>query len=167
MEKSSNLCSNDLTEASSVSHEVFCDTKYTAKLCQENIRCAQGEVANFYCQECLTYQCSSCEVFLHSTRELKVHLRHSISSECAILSRKRTKVCKLWCSPKNGVSVTCQQCEMDLCKECDDKMHQGRRQGHLRHRYVAADTVIEPETSQSSHLLVNAKEELLVSQKVN
>ena len=135
--------------------------EHASKLCQENIRCAEGEAASIYCQECLTYQCLACESFLHSratTREISVHVRQKLP-----VVEFDSKMCELWCSPKNPVSVFCGECEMGLCEACDGKMHQGKKQAHSRHRNVINPTTMTVESIPSSHLLLNAKEELVVN----
>ncbi len=48
------------------------------RVCQEGLACEMGAGAEFYCQDCTTYQCSKCDGLLHSTRELKLHTRTSI-----------------------------------------------------------------------------------------
>lgn len=48
------------------------------RVCQEGLACEMGAGAEFYCQDCTTYQCSKCESLLHSTRELRVHTRTSL-----------------------------------------------------------------------------------------
>ncbi len=136
------------------------------KCCEENIQCSEGETGEIYCQECLTYQCSACERFLHATKEFRVHTRQNIillMAEPDKLPQETRKLCKHWCSSKNPVSVSCQDCEMDFCEECDSSMHQGRRKSHLRSKYTEEEVPEGKEKTFSSYLLVDSKEDLLVS----
>ena len=45
---------------------------------------------------------------------------------------KLLRYCELWCDPKNAVALHCAQCSVYLCRECDQRMHQGRRMSHTR-----------------------------------
>ena len=133
--------------------------------CQEGLNCEGGN-AEFFCQECGTHQCLQCESLLHSTRELKLHSRKRLSG-CG-------KPCELWCNPKNIVCVFCQQCSMNMCADCDSKMHQGRRKEHVRLELTGMSPKTDsstphregknsrPPPTQTSFLLVNDKEDIMV-----
>lgn len=138
--------------------------------CQEGLQCSQEEtLAEYFCHECKSYQCSQCESFLHSTKELKQHKRKKIHST-------DISVCKLWCKPKNVVTLFCQQCNMEMCGECDSKMHQGGRKNHTRVTAGSSAALSRDDEVKlkgqlkeiasgspiQSFLLVNNNEELLV-----
>ena len=141
-----------------------------AKLCQEGLQCRQDTCAEYFCTDCESYQCSQCEAFLHCTNVLKQHNRRKIQ-------HGSVSVCKLWCKPKNTVAVYCKQCDMDVCVECDSKMHQGGRKEHIRVASSPSSALSGDDTKSMkvkvkekeggetfrSFLLVNNNEELLVS----
>ena len=108
------------------------------RVCQEGLSCEQGARADIYCEDCTTYQCTQCDSLLHATRELKQHTRNSLHTRqqfSFVSSNESVKVyfCELWCSPKQSAEVYCQECHVDMCLECDAKIHQGRhRVGHVR-----------------------------------
>ena len=80
---------------------------------------------------------------------------------------KRTTSCDHWCTPKNTASLYCQQCNSFFCKECDQKMHQGRRQKHSRQKKSKAHRSngeeVDTGGTVSSHLLMDGNEELMVN----
>lgn len=83
---------------------------------------------------------------------------------------KVAKFCEHWCSPSTPATVFCQQCKTAFCKECDHKMHQGKRQKHSRQSYkhqpeqqqCTGEAAAVASTTLSSHFLIDAKEDLLV-----
>lgn len=85
--------------------------------------------AAIFCLECGTYQCSKCEYTLHSTRETKLHSRERLTAQGG---GGRGKPCELWCEPRNPLAVRCGECGLETCKECDTRMHQGKRRSHVR-----------------------------------
>jgi len=79
---------------------------------------------------------------------------------------KQTSSCDHWCAPKNTASLYCQQCSSYFCKECDQKMHQGKRQKHSRQKksktHKNNGEVDFNETTVVSNLLMDGNEELMV-----
>ena len=53
-------------------------------------------------------------------------------THCTSFKSNLLRYCELWCDPKNAVALHCAQCSVYLCRECDQRMHQGRRMSHTR-----------------------------------
>ncbi len=103
------------------------EKRMVERVCEEGHSCeVVGSRAEFFCKECGTHQCSKCESVLHGTRELKLHSRERLSID------GRWKPCELWCDPKNAATVRCRQCGVETCRDCDTRMHQGKRKSHVR-----------------------------------
>ena len=129
------------------------------RTCQEGISCVEGR-ASYFCRECGTYQCESCQADLHSSRGLQKHSR-------TVLGGETVATCELWCSPRCPVSVLCRQCGVEMCSECDRKMHrQGGRKDHVRvgvwPEQSSTEHLSRPESDVTSFLLVNDKEQIMV-----
>ena len=133
--------------------------KTRIRTCQEGISCVEGK-ASYFCRECGTYQCETCQADLHSSRGLQKHSR-------TVLGGETVATCELWCSSGCPVSVLCRQCGVEMCSECDRKMHrQGGRKDHVRAGVWPGQSSIErlprPESDVTSFLLVNDKEQIMV-----
>ena len=102
-------------------------------------------------------------------------IKHRTVGEIGFSSQDMEQVaefCELWCSPNAPVTLFCQQCKTAFCKECDLKMHQGKRQKHCRHslkhqadkqqQCTGEAATVAGSTKSTSHLLIDANEDLLV-----
>ena len=127
-------------------------------MCQEQAVC-EGDQANFYCHDCETYQCSSCEGMLHASSQFLTHERQPVvpSDEDSACQEPLEATCTLFCSAKNKASVYCSQCGIVLCAECDMIVHQSTRHDHTR-------SDIPPDLIRgSSFLLIDEDEQIVVS----
>ena len=130
-------------------------------LCEENFTC-QGAPAVVSCSECGTLQCHACDEFFH-VGKLASHTRRQILTR-PLCERECDKI----------ATVECAECGVKLCEQCDRLLHTGKRRSNhvitklsVEHTTVAKESteenVEEGGDTHSSFLLVNDKEELMVS----
>lgn len=131
-------------------------------LCEENFTC-QGAAATISCLDCGTLQCHACDDFFH-VGKLASHTRREILSKPLLCERECDKI----------ATVRCDQCGVKLCEECNKLLHVGKkRSNHVTAklsveettvaRQITEENVEEEESKHNSFLLVNDKEELMVS----
>ncbi|XP_065260475.1 zinc finger FYVE domain-containing protein 1 [Emys orbicularis] len=102
----------------------------TVLLCQESYVCSGTDEAVFECDECGTLQCQRCEEELHRQERLRNHERTRIRPG-------HVPYCDN-CKGANGntmhnnatgsrqrAAMRCQMCKINLCVECQKRMHAG------------------------------------------
>ena len=127
-------------------------------LCEENFTC-QGALAVVSCSECGTLQCHACDEFFH-VGKLASHTRRQILTR-PLCERECDKI----------ATVECAECGVKLCEQCDRLLHTGKkRSNHVTTKLSVEHTTVAKESTEeeggdthSSFLLVNDKEELMVS----
>ena len=103
-------------------------SKSSKNYCQEMFSC-QGvrTEAEYECEQCETYQCAACETKLHGFHKFVFHDRKRIAPTDSAL------LCQMPCEDMNYADVRCENCLMNFCHDCNEKMHgQGKRKKHKR-----------------------------------
>lgn len=131
------------------------ETQFQRQLrCEECLKC-QSDVAEVFCEACGTFLCTACDVFVHSTKGLKIHIRENLD--------RIGKKCNVLCYARNTTTIHCENCVMDFCYECDEQWHaKGKRKDHRRSPISLVHSAKEDSQKSSCFLLINDKEELMV-----
>jgi len=103
---------------------VFCGEKYACST--ENAR------AVFWCDQCATHQCQSCELQLHQLACYQYHDREKLPEPLPDKLCEQATVVK--CTPRNFADVICIECgHRQYCIDCDAVLHRRRTaSGHTR-----------------------------------
>ena len=102
----------------------FCGEKYACST--ENAR------AVFWCDQCTTNQCQSCELQLHQLARYQYHDRQKLQEPSPDKLCEQAAVVR--CSPRNFADVICIECgHRRYCIDCDTVLHWHRTAtGHTR-----------------------------------
>lgn len=112
------------TNMSSISRHSGCVS--SKSYCEEKIAC-DGDYteAEFSCVECGTLQCEACEGRLHELSKYLFHDRRRLQLP------PQNELCQLSCTERNYADVKCEDCRLQFCNECFQKMHSnGKRSQH-------------------------------------
>ena len=94
--------------------------------CEEKFSCDGDFVeAEYECGECGTLQCSACESSMHELSKFVFHDRRRIQLP------PQDQLCQLSCSDRNFADVKCEDCHLQFCSDCFDKIHSNsKRKNH-------------------------------------
>ncbi|XP_029642742.1 zinc finger FYVE domain-containing protein 1 [Octopus sinensis] len=103
------------------------------EFCQERLCCPQDRTeADFRCDKCGTLQCKDCEKTIHHNSKFVCHERQPLAPPPS------SKLCaSSFCDNKNYADVRCEDCQLNLCYQCNEALHRSnsRRCSHRRLRF--------------------------------
>ena len=95
-------------------------TRSSKIVCQEKFACPSvGTEAVYFCEDCQTNQCETCEKKLHGTKET-----YRFHERTLIRRVSPEKLCQNSCKERNFADVHCVNCNCSYCNECFGKHHQ-------------------------------------------
>ena len=98
------------------------------KFCEEKFSCHGERVeAEYECEECKSLQCLDCETKLHELAKFVFHDRKRLQPAPSY------QLCQLSCEDRNYSDVRCENCALNYCKQCFERMHSsGKRKAHTK-----------------------------------
>ena len=102
--------------------------------CKEKYACLDEKArAEFECEDCKTSQCADCEQKLHQLPKFVYHDRRKRQPPPA------DQLCQgnlPNCTDSNFADVTCESCQLNLCFDCDTRVHQKLKKLHKRNPFI-------------------------------
>ena len=98
------------------------------KFCEEKFSCHGERVeAEYECDECKSLQCLNCETKLHELAKFVFHDRKRLQPAPSY------QLCQLSCEDRNYSDVRCENCALNYCNQCFERMHSsGKRKAHTK-----------------------------------
>ena len=98
------------------------------KFCEEKFSCHGERVeAEYECDECKSLQCLNCETKLHQLAKFVFHDRKRLQPVPSY------QLCQLSCEDRNYSDVRCENCALNYCNQCFERMHSsGKRKAHTK-----------------------------------
>ncbi len=123
------------------------------KFCEEKFSCRGEKVeAEYECEECKSLQCKNCESKLHELAKFVFHSRKRLQPAPSF------KLCQLSCEDRNYADVKCENCALNYCNICFEKMHSsGKRKAHTRIQLT--DALLQAQVAPEGNLSPPTPEE--------